>query len=550
MLFGTATLAITELLSPFHLLERGPLLIAWTLTLAAWWRFSGRISRPSPATYEWVLAALVAVPVLLAAVLSPPNSADAMAYHLPRVVYWAQAQSVAYFPTPYLNQIMLQPLDEYFMLHTYVLSGGDRWINCIAFCAYAGSILGVSAIAGAMGLGRHAQAWAAVLCATLPNAVLQGSGAKNDFLMGFWLVCAVYFALRREWRYFAVAAGLALATKATAYLFLPPLLIYAACVFPRRKLAWIAAVIFALNVPQYARNWQLSGNPLGFDSAQANGVYRWRNEVPGWRALVSNAVRHTSEQLGGRSAKWNEAVYRTALRVHRVLGIDPQDPGTTWPGTRFDPPVNTNHEANANNHWHLLLIVVAAILAAIRRESRWLWYSGALLAAFLCFCVYLKWQPFLARLELPLFVLSVPLIAWMLERVRVPCAALFVCIFLVELRASRLVRKLDPPTEKDRAISSSQNVTITISPIWASGTINKPTWTRWHAPRSRDARSSASISIRINSSILIRRCSASRCLPRASCTWASRTRACATQIAQRPSLAPSSAPIAPAFRKN
>jgi hypothetical protein len=428
---GTAALAITELLSLFHLLSPWPLAIAWALAAALWFRRTARFPKLRRVPLEWLLAAAVAVPVLLAALLSPPNSADAMAYHLPRVVYWAQARSVAFFPTPYLNQIMLQPLAEYFMLHSYLLTGGDRFINCIAFCAYLGSILGVSAIARALGLGPRAQAWAAVLCATLPTAILQGSGAKNDFVLTFYLVCAVYFAARRDARYFALAAALALATKGTAYLFLPPVMVCAATMLPRRQWVWIPIAVLALNGSQYVRNVQLSGSPLGFDSAQADGVYRWRNEPPGWRAMISNAVRHTAEQLGGRSPAWNRAVFDTAQRLHHSLGLDPNDPGTTWPGTRFAPPVNSNHEANANNHWHLLLIVLAAAAALLLRDRRWMSYSTALAAAFLCFCLYLKWQPFLARLELPLFVLATPLVAWALDRSRMPLLAVLVCLFLV-----------------------------------------------------------------------------------------------------------------------
>jgi hypothetical protein len=435
VLVGAAAVLLTETLSLGGWIHRGPPAVAWVAMLAGaavWvWRHPPALPRWSWRPFESTVVAAVGVIVGIVAVTawwSPPNSADAMAYHLPRVVYWAQAGSVRFFPTPYFNQISLQPIDEYLMLHTYVLSGGDRWVNLLTVGTYVLAIVGVSLAAREMGLGTRGQALAALFCATLPNGILQASGAKNEWLLALWMVAAVYFARRREAVWLALAVALALGTKATAYLFLPPVLL--ACGLKWRKLAWIAAAVLLLDGPQFVRNVQLSGSPLGYDSAQGNGVYRWRNESPGWRSTVSNALRHTSEQLGGRSPGWNARVYGAVVRAHRALGLDPQDASTTWPGTVYGPPRNANHEADANNRWHLLLGLAGALVAIAMGRRDVAWLCGGLAAGFLLFCFYLKWQPFMARLELPLFVLAAIPAALLVDRLRPAIVPAAICLFL------------------------------------------------------------------------------------------------------------------------
>jgi hypothetical protein len=443
MLFGGITVAITEVLSPLHMLRRGPLAVVWSalaLAGAVWiWRRGPRLPRIRLRPLEGAIAAVIAVIAALAgtaAAMSPPNSADAMAYHMPRVVYWAQAGSVAFFPTSYFNQISLQPVAEYFMLHSYVLSGGDHFVNLVAFGAFLACIAGVSAVAGALGLSAKGQAFAALFCATLPSAILQASGAKNDSLLALWLVCLVYFLARRNLAFAALAFGLALGTKATAYLFAPPMVV-ALLVYQQAALRnWLRTAglltcgMLLVNAPQYWRNVELSGRPLGYDSAQGDGVYRWRNERLGWRALVSNGLRNTSEQFGARSARWNQAVYDSVLRVHAWLGIDPQDAATTWRGEAYRPPRNSNHEADANSRWHLLLFMASGIFAACTRRRAWWLYAGGVVCGFLLFSFYLKWQPFEVRLELPLLVLAAPVTAALLDAI--PLAlAVAVGLFLV-----------------------------------------------------------------------------------------------------------------------
>jgi 4-amino-4-deoxy-L-arabinose transferase-like glycosyltransferase len=310
---------------------------------------------------------------------------------------------------------------------------------------------------------------AALFAMTLPAGILASSGAKNDYYMAMWLVAAVYFALRfaaaeglTDGLLFGAALGLALLTKATAYLFAPPLV--AAVLLGRRGgprlrvgrgLGAALAVALLLNLPLYVRNYDLSGSVLGSDSAQGDGLFRWRNETFGWRETASNMLRHVSEQLGGRSEKWNRGVYDVVVALHQRLGMDINDPRTTWRWSVYAPPRNANHETNVPNRWHLMLLLVAAgVLAwrARRSPARALYVLG-LVAGLVLFCAYLKWQPFQARLLLPLFVLGAPLMGMMGEfggrKVWIQAA---VCLFLLNNARPFLMENWIRPLKGPRSV--------------------------------------------------------------------------------------------------
>jgi hypothetical protein len=457
VLVGAIVVLLTEGLGAIGALQRQALFWSWVFViLLSLWIGRRSLHLPNNALdwriSNWVDAALVAsIGAILGivgftALISPPNSADAMAYHLPRVVYWIQQRSVAFFPTPYLNQIMLSPVAEYFSLHTMLLSGTDRFVNLIQWFGCATSTVAVSLIAKEFGANARGQILAALFCATLPNGILQASGAKNDYLLAAWLASMVWFYLRARSRldvvFGALALGLALGTKATAFLFAPAFLLIALLL--KWKFGWkpilqaagvAVAALVLIDGPQFARNIDLSGSPLGFDSAQGDGVYRWRNESFRIRNTASNLLRHLSEQLGGRSEEWNQGVYAAVVRMHHLLGVDPNSEETTFRSSMYRPPRRANHEADAPNTWHLAaLILCGPFLFKWRRLEgmpRLIEYGAAIVLACLLFCFCLKWQPFMSRMWLPLFVLGAPITGFVAGRIRqTPIQLVLVLFFL------------------------------------------------------------------------------------------------------------------------
>jgi hypothetical protein len=144
-----------------------------------------------------------------------------------------------------------------------------------------------------------------------------------------WLVAICYFGVRYTQRSersdlvsLAAALGLALATKATAICSRPAMLLGILHARWRVITLFSPPGILLLNGPHYWRNFEFSGSPLGYDSAQGDGILPVANETFGWRQTVSNMLRNTSEQLGARSPAWNQSVYDRVSRAHAWLGID------------------------------------------------------------------------------------------------------------------------------------------------------------------------------------------------------------------------------------
>ena len=452
---GVAVVVWTEALGALQML--GPA-GSGILAAAAVWLCVKTISRSRGVRHvrlepiEWLSAAGIAgiaAATGLTAWLSAPNSADAMAYHLPRVIYWAQQQSVAFFPTPYFNQVALAPFAEYVMLHEYLLTGSDRLANFGQWFGMAASAGAIWALAGELGLDRRGQAVAALLSATIHNGILQASGAKNDYVAAMWLATAACLARRGEAWPAGLALGLAVFTKATAYLFAWPVLLLWR---DKRRLPIALAGVLSVNGLHYARNAAAFGTPLGPESARADEVFRWQNDRFGARETMSNLLRHLSEQLGARSAAWNQGVFDQVVWLHEAIGIDPDDPATTWRFARYTPPKRTNHEADGPSRWHLLLLVAGLIAAAWRAPGPIRLLAAGLMLGALAFCFYLKWQPFMARMWLPWFVLGAPLGAALVARRR--WSSWLVCLFVLNGTRLPLLENWTRPLTGPRSLFS------------------------------------------------------------------------------------------------
>ena len=419
VLWGVGIWGASEILGQFGALKRGVLASLWTFVLlAVLVRIVVRrkdvcaaLRRLRPPIWTAVLA-----PVLLAtlatAILYPPNTPDALIYHLPRIEFWLRQGSLSFYPACVQRQLFSQPFAEIALLHIHTLSGSDVFDGLLQWSANLGCIILCRGLAVRLSGGvRRAGTVAAILAATLPIAVAESSTCQNDLVEAFWILATLQ-ALADAIGSTTVAnamllggsAGLAVLTKGSAYPFLAPAGILFAAFCIRRPLcrmlpaAVAAAVIVAVNAPHWTRTAIRFGDPLGGQSASfrppatpsAFAVTVWSDFASNVHPLFPAATR------------------RATMVLLRALNIDLEDDRVFWRGTTpLRLPGNWFHQDTAPNPIHsiLLLLALPCVVALRRRMSRDAIAFAALLAtSWVAFALCIRWQPWITRIQTPLLM--------------------------------------------------------------------------------------------------------------------------------------------------
>ena len=486
---GVELVVLTEVLGKLSILTPTIVAVAWgisTLATGAWAVSSGRlgylreiagVSLRGPLLEQAILVGigLIIAASLVVAVITPPNNWDSLTYHMSRVCQWASHRSVDHYPTNIARQLYQGPFAEFVILHLYLLTGSDVLANAVQCGAWAGAVIVASLLAKDLGASKRGQVWSALLVATAPMAVLQATNTQNDLVLGFMMLAMALFMLRVirapaasiPWKDFAFAGaamGLAVLTKGNAYSFVTPwLVVFVAVAMYRWRggslapLTACAVVAIAVNGGHWSRNYQTFGSPFGvtveYGTFRAN-IFTNDAHTPG--VLVSNVLRNVSQHMVFCDRTYSTAgpVMRGVSWIHERLGIDVNDPRTTWAGEKYVlDDAGWNNLDQAGNPLHLIIAVVCGLVAM--GKPRWtsaVFVTLLTLSSFLLFCLLMRWQPWHSRLHLPLFFMLAPGSALVLQRLRWPVAAWTISVILLIGAGWRVVSNRYHPWQGDWCI--------------------------------------------------------------------------------------------------
>jgi hypothetical protein len=428
----------TLLLSQFHALT-ATFVDAWWMigfaTAVCWTRSRHQYQSPTLAlgpprfprlAYDEAATLAVLVGILVAAflmaALSPPNNADSLNYHLPRQLFWISQRSVFLTSAPYFAMLTQPPLGEYLGVNLMLLSDSDRLNNLVQFLGFILVLLLLSLILRALGYGRRPQLFAAVFVATLPAAFFQASNTKNDLLLSCFLLAILWVSAglprHRPLRLDAAGAlgffaGAALLTKGTAVVYLTVIgvSVLVACLAKQVRISVGSGLLaLALTAILPAVHYLPQGSAiLHAESGSGSHHVNARFDPLSTSSVL---VRNLAAQLGTPIDALNTATGRLVAVFHDAIGRELNDPSTTFAsGGPFQLRYEPTHEDFPPAFVHFLLIGLMPVFGfAMRRQKMVrrdvLIFAGLALALLVGFSAVFRWQPWHARLLIPVVAVA------------------------------------------------------------------------------------------------------------------------------------------------
>ena len=230
-----------------------------------------------------VLLIGVAVIYVLGAILIislPQNTFDSMTYHLSRVGYWLQHETLFPWDTPNPRQTTFPINAELGILWTVLFSKSDRFAGFVQWFSAVGIGLTIFGLARLMKFTRSQGLFAALIWATFPQIALQSITTQNDLVVAFFIVAAVYFLFwgvktgeQGALLISGLAVGLAVGTKVTVALIVPGFLLTIGLLWILNRsfrnqnlIRWVGYVLIGIIILgsfTYIQNQIFYGNPLG-----------------------------------------------------------------------------------------------------------------------------------------------------------------------------------------------------------------------------------------------------------------------------------------------
>lgn len=439
---------VTEIFSFFNCINETAIISFWFLILllsiiiSVFFERKGYLSYkkiliPSFSNIEKLLIFYLVLNLIIIASIawvSPPCNWDSMVSNVARIMHWVQNQNLNVFPTNIQSQFYYPPFAAIAIMQLQILSGVDYFSNFIQFFSMLGCLILVSLIAKKFSSSVKCQLFSVIICGTIPMLIVQASSTQYELLIAFFVLSFIYFIDKfvndPNWMYSSLAGaslGLAIYTKPIAYLYIIPFfIVFILCIlkkfdfsqFKKSFIFWIVRIfpmivaILTLCTPYFYRNYKYFGNLLG----DPVGLVTIEFSIP---KLIANLLWN----LGVHLQFFNPFNYEISSFIDSIIknftNLLNVDLNSIYTVTTFLIPVLNFNEDRTGSALHLLIISLTIVVFLIiivqkKLQNKYInLYIFSIIFSFVIFCLFFNYNIYNIRYQLPLFIISAPLVGYL-----------------------------------------------------------------------------------------------------------------------------------------
>ncbi len=426
-------------------------------------KLAAQFKSQSPLTQGvFAVGIILLVALGLVAAAFPTTIWDCQTYHMPRIMHWIQNKNLHHYASNNLRQIQFAPGGELQIATTIILCGNDQAANLpqwwamvmdsllVIFLTYELIKLypvGKKEILHEPKIAGLCAACAFVLAITIPSVVGQGVTTQNDLLSQTWvvlMVVMVYLLVQNPRNLFYIigvagAFALAVNAKVTNLLYAPPWLLAAGLFFLKKRYypsivkLGVAGVVLtlAINAPWMKRNYDLFQHPL---AAKSEFYQYYANTQFSPAQVCADLFRAISIYTRTPSQDVTDALNKILVNASSVTGISLADPAFLFGNCKFYlQPKSVIGNGDGLGSF-LPVMVFVSLLAIFVVRFRWISICSLhlilILAGFVLFTAYLRWNPWMERFYMFFFLMAAPVAGMVLGTVGRRFLLIPFCAFL------------------------------------------------------------------------------------------------------------------------
>lgn len=387
-------------------------------------QYAKTLAKHHPILAIWLLFSSALYAFQAALILTvPQNNYDSMTYHLSRVGYWLQHQSLATWLTPNPRQTTFPINAELGVLWTMLFSGNDRWSGLVQWVCVLSIALAIFGIARLLSASRPQAVFASLLFASFPGILLQSTTTQNDLVVTAFFMCCLYFFFlgntehtRIPLFFSALGIGLSIGTKSTVFFLLPA---FATCLLIdfviarfrnyRFYLTWVGlslAAFVLFGAFGYIQNQITYGNPLS-DKVWTQGIID--TPVSRTTLLTANAVFYSYQMIdfsGVPEPAASFLVRQKSWLFQKIINHLPVPAKDALPDQSLSAMLNSVPSVHEDTTWFGFIAFLVLIPAVIyqfsiglrSRQNNIRWILAVLGVGFvLTFSALIYWSPYKGR---------------------------------------------------------------------------------------------------------------------------------------------------------